>query len=124
MIGRIVGLEETRRLFVIRDTKGNIDEMLPEAGSEDLRLQLILDLPSGRTLEFSVQAPVEIHQYLGEIKVPRSVPELTEQLVNDLNGVEDEHDKAIKQAEGGRSIEQLKRDLLEQIERSKDKESP
>lgn len=108
MIGHIVGFEETRQLLVIRDTNGDIAEMVPQDGSEELRLRLSLKLASGRTVEFSVPAPQEIGQYLNEIRVPRSVGELANQLTNDLNGVEDEHDTAIKQAEGGLTYEQLK----------------
>jgi hypothetical protein len=108
VIGRIIGLEESRRLIYVRDTQGNIDEMKPEPGSESLRLKLSLDLPSGRTLEFTVPAPADVRSYLEEARVARSVGELATQLDNDLNGVEDEHDKAVKHAEGGHTYFQWK----------------
>jgi hypothetical protein len=99
MIGRILGFDESRHILVVRDMQGNVAELKPEEGSE-LKLRLSLDLYSGRTLEFSVPAPPEVLSYLNEIKTARSIEELDDQLNNDLNGVEDDHDRAVKQAEG------------------------
>lgn len=100
MIGRILSFEESRDIAVIRDTLGNAMELLPIDTSIKPKLKLSLDLPSGRAVEFSVNVPAEILPLLSEtVRIPRSVEELANQLHNDLNGIEDDHDKTVKAAE-------------------------
>jgi hypothetical protein len=112
MIGQIVGFEESRRIMRVYDTQGKVVELKPEANSETLCLRLRLNLPSGRSVEFSVVAPPEVVPYWEEARVPRSIEELALQLKNDLSGVEDGHDRAVKQAQGDMTHEQLKAVIL------------
>lgn len=99
-IGRILGYDESRDIAVIRDTLGKVTELLPVNSSSKIRLRLSLDLPSGRSVDFSVDVPPEVLSLFSEtIRVPRSVDELAVQLQNDLNGVEDAHDKVVNAVE-------------------------
>lgn len=109
MIGRILSLEESRDIAVVRDTLGNAVELLPIDSTIKSQLKLSLDLPSGRSVEFLVSVPAEVLPLLSEtVRIPRSVEELAEQLHNDLNGIDDDHDKTVKAAEGGLDYEKVR----------------
>lgn len=104
---------EHRDIVKVTDGSGYLVELLPQGAiAESPQIELALTHPtSGETLVFwvPVSKPVADFYFSPRVKVARTVGKLSEELLDSLNGVEDDHDRVVRACEATPPIKKIQR---------------